>query len=95
VTVYAEEHDEYYSFLTPEAYAALKEWMDYRALHGEKITSESWLMRDRWRTMDVKTITTEEEGEEESAEWRREEKRGRVGLATYPKNYQLVPFERY
>jgi hypothetical protein len=26
--VYAEEYDEYFSFITPEAYFALKEWMD-------------------------------------------------------------------
>lgn len=44
--VYAEEADEYYSFITPEAYTSLKEWMDFRAPYGEKITEESWLMRD-------------------------------------------------
>jgi hypothetical protein len=42
--VYAEEHDEYYSFITPEAYNALLDYMDFRALHGEKITPQSWLM---------------------------------------------------
>jgi hypothetical protein len=50
--VYAEEHDEHFSFITPEAYDALKEWMDYRAKWGEKITGESWLMRDKWPTVD-------------------------------------------
>ena len=40
--VYNEEHDEYYSFITPEAYHALSEWMDFRALHGETITGDSW-----------------------------------------------------
>lgn len=44
--VYTEEHDEYFSFITPEAYYALKEWIDFRALHGEQITPESWLMRN-------------------------------------------------
>lgn len=50
--VYAEEHDEYFSFITSEAYNSLKEWMDYRASYGETITGESWLMRDKWPTVD-------------------------------------------
>ena len=43
---------EYFSFVTPEAYHALKEWIDFRKLHGENITGESWLMRDTWEKID-------------------------------------------
>ena len=50
VIVYAEEEDEYYTFITPEAYSALQDWMDFRVSYGEKITGESWLMRDLWQT---------------------------------------------
>lgn len=50
--VYAQEHDEYFSFITSEAYNSLKEWMDYRTSYGETITGESWLMRDKWSTVD-------------------------------------------
>ena len=45
--VYAGESEEYYTFITPEAYLELKKWMDYRKQCGEVITLESWLMRNR------------------------------------------------
>ena len=48
--VYAGEPEQYYTFITLEACHALKEWIDYRASYGEKITGESWLMRDLWQT---------------------------------------------
>ncbi len=48
--IYAGEPEEYYCFITPEAYNALKGWMDYRLEAGEEITGESWLMRNMWQT---------------------------------------------
>lgn len=50
--IYAGEPEEYYCFITPEAYNALKGWMDYRLEAGEEITGESWLMRNMWQTTD-------------------------------------------
>ena len=48
--VYAGDNEEYFTFMTPEAYSAIREWMNYRESHGEMITSDSWIMRDLWQT---------------------------------------------
>ena len=50
--IYAAEPEEYFCFITSEAYNALKNWMDYRSESGEEITGESWLMRNMWQTTD-------------------------------------------
>jgi hypothetical protein len=49
IIVYSGEPEQYFSFITPEAYNSLKEWMDYRASYGERINGNSWLMRDIWQ----------------------------------------------
>jgi hypothetical protein len=43
VIVYPGDKEEYFSFITPEAYHSLKEWMNFRESFGEKIIGESWL----------------------------------------------------
>ncbi|MFL6319068.1 MAG: hypothetical protein ACJ72Q_01215 [Nitrososphaeraceae archaeon] len=48
--VYSGEDDEYFSFISPEAWRALKDWMNYRETSGETITDVSWVMRDLWDT---------------------------------------------
>jgi integrase len=54
IIVYAGEPDEYYTFITSEAFHELKAWMDFRISYGEKITGESWLMRDTWQKIDTR-----------------------------------------
>jgi hypothetical protein len=45
IIVYAGDDEEYVSFITPEAYFQLENWMEYRKESGEKIDENSWLMR--------------------------------------------------
>ena len=46
ISVYGGQEEEYFSFITPEAFNALKDWMAFRKAAGEDISSESPLMRD-------------------------------------------------
>jgi hypothetical protein len=50
ITVYAGDPEEYYSFVTSEAYHALAGWMKFREDSGEEINAASWVMRDLWDT---------------------------------------------
>jgi len=48
--VYAGEDEEYFTFISPEAWRALKDWINYRETSGEIIKHDSWVMRDLWDT---------------------------------------------
>ena len=50
VVVYAGEDEEYFTFISPEAWQALNDWIKYRESSGESINNDSWVMRDLWDT---------------------------------------------
>jgi integrase len=58
LTVYNEDGDQYFTFMTPEAYNTLKEYMDWRRSIGEEITGNSPLIRDKPQTVDVVVVGT-------------------------------------
>jgi hypothetical protein len=48
--VYAGEPEQYFSYISYEAWQELTKWINYRETSGEKVTEDSWLMRDLWDT---------------------------------------------
>jgi hypothetical protein len=46
IIIYAGEPEEYYCFITPEAFDALNEYINFRKTSGEEITGQSWLVRE-------------------------------------------------
>jgi len=50
IIVYAGEEEEYFTFITPEAYHELQRWKEYRKQSGEQLTEDNWVMRQIWNT---------------------------------------------
>lgn len=50
LSVYEGRPKPYICFVTPEAYQAIQDYVDFRKMHGEKITPESWVLRDKFET---------------------------------------------
>jgi hypothetical protein len=50
IRAYAGEPEEYYTFITPEAYQKLEQYIQLRTSHGERMSKSSPLIRERWQT---------------------------------------------
>lgn len=50
IRVYAEGDEEYFNFITPEAYYEIQKWISYRKDNGETITDRTGVMRNIWDT---------------------------------------------
>lgn len=56
MVIYAAEPEEYFCFITPEAFRALNEWTEFRSNSGEDISGESFLIRDIWSSTGFDTF---------------------------------------
>lgn len=62
IRIYAGTNEEYFAFITPEAYRAVEEYLNYRESEGEKIKDDSPVMRDlirgdRWGKANPAQVT--------------------------------------
>ncbi|MDR4492628.1 MAG: hypothetical protein R2685_17330 [Candidatus Nitrosocosmicus sp.] len=48
IIVYPGSDEQYFSFITPEAYNSLIEWRNFRQINGEDVNEESWILRNLW-----------------------------------------------
>jgi hypothetical protein len=46
--VYGRDDDEYFFFITPEAFPSVNDWMTYRRECRELINEDSWIIRNMW-----------------------------------------------
>lgn len=49
LTVYRTDPEQYITFISPEAYSSLSRYIELRESHGENITKNSPLVRDKWQ----------------------------------------------
>jgi hypothetical protein len=50
IIVYAGDSEQYFSYISLEAWQEITKWIQYREASGEIVTEDSWLMRDLWDT---------------------------------------------
>ena len=62
LTIYEGDREEYTTFITLEAYEALQAWLNSRKEGGEKVTKDSWLMRDLWDSEKYQGMTIARRG---------------------------------
>jgi integrase len=55
-TIYEGEKEQYYTFCTPETASLIDEYLDYRARCGEKLTDDSYLIREEFDINDLEQI---------------------------------------
>jgi integrase len=53
IITYPGEPEQRFTFISPEAYDALRDYMNFRGRDGEKITDDSVIIRDEWQTTDA------------------------------------------
>jgi integrase len=58
ITIYENEEEEYFSFITPEAYEAVQSYLEMRNRFGEQIGPDTILIREQFDIRDLLAITS-------------------------------------
>lgn len=62
VTIYEGTDSSYYSFVTPECASFIDSYLEYRTKNGEKLTQDSYLIRDQFDINDIEQIRNKSKG---------------------------------
>jgi integrase len=62
VTVYEGTNESYYSFVTPECSSFIDSYLEYRTKNGEKLTQDSYLIREQFNINDLNQIRNKSRG---------------------------------
>jgi integrase len=62
VTIYEGSNEEYYSFTTPECASFIDMYLEYRSKNGEKLTKDSYLIRDQFDIRDIEQVRNHSKG---------------------------------
>jgi Phage integrase family len=78
----------YRTFITPEAYHEIVKYMEFRKMWGEKISDDSWVLRNDFKTADIKRRKRPPSSEEE------DDRGGLNGRAERPRQLKVSGINR-
>ena len=81
ITVYENDKEEYFTFITPECKQAIDSYLEMRSRYGEKITSESFLIREQFDVRDKFKIARCRGMARETLQWKLKDVAKRSNMA--------------
>jgi integrase len=88
--VYENDSEEYLTFITPECKKAIDSYLDMRSRYGEKLTDDSYLIREQFDIRDQFQIKKPNEMTREGLQWMIKDIAKRCGVRTKEKNVPLA-----
>jgi integrase/recombinase XerD len=70
ITVYENDKEEYFTFMTPECKEAIDSYIDMRSRYGEKINDDSFLIREQFDIRDKLAIVRHKPMSRETLQWK-------------------------
>jgi integrase len=88
--VYENDSEEYQTFITPECKKAIDSYLDMRSRYGEKLTDDSYLIREQFDIRDQFQIKKPKQVTREGLQWMIKDIAKRCGVRTEVKNVPLA-----
>jgi integrase len=90
LVVYENDSEEYLTFITPECKKAIDSYLDMRSRYGEKLTDDSYLIREQFDIRDQFQIKKPKQVTREGLQWMIKDIAKRCGVTTEQKNVPLA-----